>query len=972
MMPLTVVDHLPGLVYRCQNDEHWTFLFANAGCLHLTGYPINDLTSGNFHYAHLIDPEDRERVRERVQRGISKKEPYTLEFRLVTATGEKKWVWGEGQGVYSEKGVLLFLEGFVIDVTHQYKIEQRNKILKHVSYIALKAGHQEEMLEEVLGVVLKTFACDRAWLIYPCDPDAETFKAIKEVTRSEWPGADRQNLAVPIVPAIAEVFRRALFSEHPNAYDSETGWPEDHLPINVEFHIQSMLVMCIKPKVGKPWLFGIHHCAKPYVFLEEDRQLFYEITQQLTEALSIFLSIQELHKKESALAEAQRIAHIGNWELNFDENTLTWSDEVYRIFGQSQEFLPTLEGFFQMVHPDDREQVEQTFRASIQQKKTYNISHRLLLKDGSIKYVNERCETYYGPSGNAVRSFGIVQDITEQKVIEEKLRQSAVIVDNTADAIEVTDQHNKIIEVNRAYSRITGYEREEVLGNDPGFSKSGKHGEKFYKSMWQDIRNKGMWQGEIWNKRKNGEIYPVWQTISTVRDQDQAVLNYVSVFSDISMIKKSQEKIDFLAHHDPLTGLPNRILFNDRLDHALRRAQRDKQQVGLIFLDLDHFKNINDSLGHPMGDVILQKVAKRIKENIRDVDTVARHGGDEFVIIMEESQQALDVVVLAHKLIMAFANPFKVEEHCLHLSISMGISLYPKDARNSETLISNADAAMYRAKEEGRNNFQFYTREMTQAAFKRLTLESELHYALKENELVLHYQPQYSLASGEVTNLEALIRWNHPKLGLILPDKFIPFSEESNLILLIGEWVLETACEQMQRWIKGGLKLQRVAVNMSGVQFQRGNIVDTIVRILEKTKLAPERLEIEITESAIMQRMDQVVRILDELSQMGVTIAIDDFGTGYSSLSYLKRLPINRLKIDKSFVRDIPQDLNDVAITRAVNALGKSLQVGVVAEGVETKEQWAFLKAIDCNEAQGYYFSQPVVVEDVPSFLRRE
>ena len=455
---------------------------------------------------------------------------------------------------------------------------------------------------------------------------------------------------------------------------------------------------------------------------------------------------------------------------------------------------------------------------------------------------------------------------------------------------------------------------------------------------------------------------------SPLRDSEGKIVNYVSIFSDISTIKRSQKNLDFLAHHDPLTQLPNRTLFNDRLDHALRRAQRENTELALIFLDLDRFKTINDSLGHPLGDLVLKLAAQRIQDTIRENDTVARLGGDEFVIIIEESSRAMHVAVLAQKLITAFKPSFsRTASRRKH-----GHQPLPQDGEDSETLIRNADAAMYRAKEEGRTNFQFYTNALTLAAFERLTLETELHHALKGQELVLHYQPQYSLKTGQVTNVEVLVRWNHPKPGLIFPEKFVPLAEESGLILSIGECVLETACAQMQRWLENGTELTRIAINVSGVQFQRGDIVKTIVRILEKAGLPPSRLEIEITENAIMHRIEHVIQVLSELTRMGVSISIDDFGTGYSSLNYLKRLPIKRLKIDKSFVRDIPQDANDVAITRAVNALGQSLQVGVIAEGVETEAQRQFLTALGCNEAQGYLYSRPLVADACEAFLARK
>lgn len=967
---LNLMDNLPEMVYQLYNDEIRSLRFTNRACHALTGYPAEDLISGKIQYTRLIHPDDAHSVTLNIQSALLHNHPFTVTYRIITAEGEEKWVCDQGQGVYTENKTRLYIEGMITDITPRKRAERHNEILKNIR--SLQAGQHEPMIEEILKNVLKSFACDRAWLSYPCDPSAEALRAVKEITRPEWPGARAKNIALPLSPATAETFKKALESESALRHDPETGWPTALREINVELKVQSLLYKIIKPKSGKPWLFGIDHCAVAHVFSEDEIRLFVEIGDRISDAFSSVLSLQELNKNEHCLSEGQRIAHFGTWDLNIMDNVLTWSDEIYRIFGlEPQQFDATYEAFLKLVHPDDRENVDRAYTQSMINRTPYDISHRLLLADGSVKHVNERCDTLYDASGNAVRSLGIVRDITEQKTNEEKLRQSAVAVNSTTDAIAVIDSSNRIIEVNRAYSEITGYAREEALGKTTALLQSGKHPDHFYALQKDVLLSKGFWQGEVWKRRKNGELFPSWSSITTVRDESQEIINYISVFSDLSPIQHSQEKLNFLNHHDPLTALPNRILFSDRLDHALSRAQRENKKLAIIFIDLDRFKKINDTLGHPLGDIILQQAAQRIKKNIRDEDTVARLGGDEFVVIMEEIHQAQDVVALAKKLLAAFNTPFSVKEHELHLSISMGISLYPSDAQDSETLIRNADTAMYRAKEEGRNDFQFYTTSLTLAAFERLTLETELHHALEENELVLHYQAQYSLQTERVTNVEALIRWNHPEFGLILPDKFIPFAEESGLILLIGKWVLETACAQMQGWLERGHALERVSVNVSGVQFQRGDIVETISQILVKTGLPASRLEIEITESAIMHRMDHVISILDELARMGVNISIDDFGTGYSSLSYLKRLPIHRLKIDKSFVRDIPGDLNDVAITRAINAIGQSLQIGVIAEGVETEAQRAFLKTLGCNEAQGYLYSRPILGDHSASFMTR-
>jgi len=562
-----------------------------------------------------------------------------------------------------------------------------------------------------------------------------------------------------------------------------------------------------------------------------------------------------------------------------------------------------------------------------------------------------------------------ISDISKRKAAEDKLRQAAVVVDNTAEAILISDANNKIISVNKAFTDITGYTQEEVLGLNPSILKSDRHDAEFYAAMWRSVTQTGRWQGEVWDRRKNDECFPAWQTITQVYDEDGTMTNYVSVFSDISCIKQSQAELDFLAHHDPLTHLPNRMLFNDRLTQAIRRARRERHKIAVLFLDLDRFKNINDSLGHAVGDKLIQLAGQRIKGMMREGDTVARLGGDEFVVTMEELNDSQDVVVVARKLKNAFQGSFNVGEHDLHVSLSMGISLYPQDGEDGDTLIKNADTAMYRAKEDGRNNFQFYTSELTTSIFQRLTLETELRQALKADEIDVHFQPQYSLENGEMVCVEALARWHHPSKGLLLPARFITIAEESGLILPLGELVMRKSCRQMQQWLQAGYAIQRMAVNVSAVQLQRGSFVEMVKAVLAETNLAPHYLELEITESVIMKKEGWGIKTLNQLQEMGIRLTIDDFGTGFSSLSYLKRLPVKKIKIDQSFVHDIPDDSNGVAITQAIVAMSESLQFIVVAEGVETKAQHTLLKSLGCHEAQGNLFQHAVSAETISGLM---
>jgi diguanylate cyclase (GGDEF)-like protein/PAS domain S-box-containing protein len=561
-------------------------------------------------------------------------------------------------------------------------------------------------------------------------------------------------------------------------------------------------------------------------------------------------------------------------------------------------------------------------------------------------------------------------DITARKEGEDKLRQASTIFMHVTEGVVITDAEVKVLAVNQAFCDISGYTEEELLGKTPQTWRSQQQDDVFYQTMWNSINSKKQWRGEIINRRKNGDLYPAWLTISAVSDESGRITNYVSIVSDISNIKQSQERIEYLAHHDVLTGLPNRHLLNDRLEHAIQRAHRNKTLVAVMFLDLDNFKSINEGLGHPVGDKVLKVAADRLDQVVRDEDTVARIAGDEFSIILEDIVDTESVAILASKILAAYASPFNIDHHELHVSASIGISLYPDDGDDVTSLVKNADAAMHQAKDKGKGCYCFYTQALTSAALDRLHLENQLRKALAQDEFKLFYQPQYALNTGKLIGAEALIRWQNKELGLVSPDKFIPLAESTGLILPIGEWVLYEACRQIKTWHDDGLDLPRMGVNVAGQQVQHGDIVHTVKSVLEATSLDPMYLELEITESFIMRQAEEAISTLRALKELGVTLAIDDFGTGYSSLSYLKILPINKLKVDRSFVKDIPNDKNSEAIVRAVIVLGKSLQLEVIAEGVETEAQEAFLKSEACDEVQGFYYSRPVPADEFTKILQ--
>ena len=565
----------------------------------------------------------------------------------------------------------------------------------------------------------------------------------------------------------------------------------------------------------------------------------------------------------------------------------------------------------------------------------------------------------------------ILTDITERKESEDKLRLMARVFEQSGDAILITDPENRIIATNASFSLLTGYSQQEVLGQNPKLLKSDREPVEFYQAMWDALARERYWQGEIWEKRKDGTLYPKWLTITAIHNQQGKLVNYIASFSDITLRKQAEQKIEHMAHHDALTNLPNRFSLTERLSQSLEQARRSEQHLAVIFLDLDRFKNINDSLGHHVGDLLLIEVAARLSSSVRASDIVARLGGDEFVMVLPQIQSGISAAHIVAKVQQALSHAFLLDGHELRITPSIGVSVFPHDGETVEVLMKNADAAMYHAKASGRNNYQFFKKEMNAKAHERLLLENDLRLAVDRKEFLVHYQPQVDLVAGKVIGVEALVRWQHPVRGIVPPDEFIAVAEDTGLILPMGNMVLEMACKQLASWLASGVPPIRMAVNLSARQFQQIDLPQTVARIILQTGIPPGLLELEITESVAMHHPEETINHLLKFKEMGVALAIDDFGTGYSSLSYLKLFPVDRLKIDKSFVNNIQAHANDAAIASATIALAHTLGMEVVAEGVETGAQLDFLKGQRCEVVQGFFYSRPLPAGEATAFLQQ-
>ncbi len=590
-------------------------------------------------------------------------------------------------------------------------------------------------------------------------------------------------------------------------------------------------------------------------------------------------------------------------------------------------------------------------------------------KSGELRWHNVRIMPIVGPHDRVEYFVSIQEDVTDRKRGEESLRLSAKVFADSGEAIMITDAQNRIVSVNRAFSEITGFSADEVLGENPRLLASGRHDGEFFANLWQVLAATGRWQGEIWDRRKNGEVYPKWLGISAVRDAHGCLTHYLAVFSDITQRKAAEERISFLAYHDPLTGLPNRVLLRDRFEQAMAFAQRSGAAVALLFLDLDRFKAVNDTLGHTAGDALLQAVAVRLQECVRQTDTISRQGGDEFAIVLTDLRGSEVAAEVARKILDRLAEPISIGGHVLTTSFSIGISLYPSDGQDFDTLLKEADTAMYCAKDAGRNAYRFFAESMNVGVAATLALHNRLADAVRANEFELHYQPQVDMRTGRICGCEALLRWNSKELGWMLPGGFITAAEETGLIVPIGAWVLREACRQAAAWRGAGLQEIVVSVNLSAIQFRRDNLVDTVRQALAESGLPPGCLELELTESILVGHSESVLDTVRTLKELGVSLAIDDFGTGYSSLAYLKRFAVDRLKVDRSFIKDILVDPDDAAIVRAVIQMARSLKLDITAEGVETPQQATYLVAEGCHVAQGYHFGRPMPPADFARLL---
>jgi len=674
------------------------------------------------------------------------------------------------------------------------------------------------------------------------------------------------------------------------------------------------------------------------------------------------------------LSEAQTIARLGSWDWDVVNDSVEWSDMAYEIYTPDKRpDSPGFEEFKQSVHPEDRDTVVAAVKLAFEQDIPYDIEHRVVSKSKGIRTVQAQGKVYRDESGKPVRMVGTVLDITERKRADDQLRMAASVFEAAREGITITDPEGVILDINPAFACITGYAKDEVLGKRSNILSSGKHTRDFYEEMWKQLKTSHMWSGEIVNRRKNGELYSEHLDITSVKDESGNIKHFIGIFSDISHLKQHEQHLQHIAHHDYLTGLPNRLLLTERLSTSIANTRRERNMMAILYLDLDNFKPINDEYSHEFGDSVLVEVSRRLVTTVRHEDTVARIGGDEFIVLLTGISDTEECELAAQRLLDVISHPIIIENESMSLTASIGISLFPNDGQyDADILLRYADQAMYFAKAAGRNNYIFFDSYAREKIRNQNQTIHELRQALNANEISVYYQPIIDLTSNRFTKAEALVRWHHSS-GLIPPSQFIPIAENGGLIHEIGDLVFKRAARIAHLWNhqeknSNGEKF-KISINRSPRQFFKSDSVDIWEEHLQNENCSGELLIVEITEGLLMDDRQEVLDQLNQLRNSGITISLDDFGTGYSALSYLKKFKLDYIKIDKSFINDIATSTDDLAIVESIIAMAKRLGIKVVAEGVETEEQAKLLKAAGCDMAQGFFYAKPMSEEEFLRFV---
>lgn len=1094
-----LADTLPvAIVKFClQARNRIAILDSTAGLIDIFGITHTEIIKDSSLAWEYVHPDDQANILQELHASALTMQPVNIRWRVLNPVKGEILVDCKAlpeADEDTETGIVW--HGYFQDITEAGRNEQEHQAHLHflesldqVNRAIQGTNNLEKMMSDVLEAILNCFGCDRAWLIYPCDPESASWSVPMEQTHPDYPGGFAAGIDYPMTTESAAAINAYLSSSEPVTLITDIESP-DSPDFLRDYQVRSLIGTAIYPKIGKPWVFGLHQCSYQRVWTSEEKRLFSEIGHRLSDGLTSLLIYREQRESDERFRQAFEFAAIGMGILSLNGQWLRANQSIYEMFGYSEEELRQMT-YQEMTHPDDllrgKEDVTRLIAGElsfIQLEKRYrhqngqyfwarlttsivrdrnnqplyfvsqieNIDQHkkadqsiallnfainqvkeciyLLDKNARIRYVNDetchamgysreellqmtvhdvdpetpedrwgehweelkqehsiRLETKHRTKSGKIipievnanyfeyngigYNLALTHDITERKAVENALQEQEErfrqLAENIEEVVWLSDlAMGQILYISPAYEAIWGRSCESLYENPSSWLET-IHPEDidYVRQALTEGRVSGEYDIEFRIIRPDHAIKHIHQRAFAIENEAGEIYRVAGTAQDITERKEQEAHIEYLAYHDSLTALPNRLLTMNRLEHAITHTIRHSKTLAVLFLDLDRFKNINDSLGHQTGDLLLQQVGARLSQILREEDTIGRVGGDEFLILLPSLVGPDDAAHVASKLINILSLPFSVLGRQLHINASIGISLCPRDANNADLLVKYADTSLYLAKEHGRGIFRFFSPELDQKVHARLQLENDLRFALERNQLYLHYQPLMDLDTGECIGTEALLRWSHPEIGIISPADFIPVAEETGLILPIGDWVLRTACAQAKAWFDAGKTNFRMAVNLSRRQLDSVGLAIDVRQILNETGCPAHLLELEVTESSAMQNPEQAIVILNSLHEMGICLALDDYGTGYSSLAYLKRFPFDRLKIDRSFIDGIPDDADDMSIVQTTIVLARQLRLHVIAEGVETQAQCDFLKQNGCDEIQGYLYARPMSSEDV-------
>ncbi len=971
---LRLLSNLPGMVYRCRNDADWTMEFVSEGCFRLLGFPPEDLLSSHYTYASLVHPDDLTNLQQTVKEALSLSRQFDIEYRVCLPDGRIKWVWERGSGVYDDNGTTIAIDGFISDITTRKKAEQlvqrqtafRALILElSASFINLPLTNIDSAINSALARIGAFFAADRAYVF--------TYDFAREVTHNthEWctPGvtaqlSNLQRIPLAEIKTVTQPHRRGEAVVIPDVALLDDKRFKAHLQ---QQDIQSVLAVPLMTAKECQGFVGLDAVRRKINFGPDERDLlswFASLLVNLFDRKQIEDRMNFFKLAVDQAADGIAVADMDGYILFTNE---AWAE----AHEQPKEALTG--HHLSLFHTEQQMQrdVLPFIEKLLEDQTAYSGEVGHVRSDGTEFTAFMTTTILRNDAGEPLGMFANMRDISMQKAQERELRLAASVFEFAKEGICITDPEGSIIDVNHSFSEITGYSRDEVIGQNPRILSSGRQDRMFYQNLWKTVESKEYWAGEIWNRRKSGEIYPELLTITAVKNHTGATQNYIGLFSDITSLKDYQKKLERIAFYDSLTGLPNRVLLADRLNQAIFKSLRQQTTLAVAYLDLDGFKEINDRFDHQTGDLVLASISGRIKSILREGDTLARMGGDEFVLVMPDLCAHEDAITVVERILAVVNHHVTVDQIQMQVTVSIGVSFYPLDDNNlaPDQFIRQADQAMYEAKQSGKNRYKLFDIAQDRAVRGRSKDLQRLQQAIEQGELIIYYQPKVNMKTGEVIGLEALVRWQHPEKGLLRPDKFLPITHNHPLGVILDDWVMEAVFRQIVEWRSMNLCLP-VSVNVCSMQLESANFTEKLSALFATYPLVQSGdIELEILETSALDDIKHVSAVIQSCEAMGISFSLDDFGTGYSSLAYLKKLPAKWLKIDRDFIRDMLDDPDDLAILDGVIGLAKAFRRQVIAEGVETFLHGKMLLHMGCEYAQGYAIAPPMPANELPGWL---